>query len=135
MLGTQAELTILVGDREVVSLRCVLYKMKLFLSLMSMFLVAGVTQAGVGDCTVNDVLTLNNLIKSLGCTSSDGGNLVCVDVNQQSGAYAACPSGYTLTGCSCGMACGSWDVQNNNTCHCRCANIDWTSARCCKFAR
>ncbi|MGH0126091.1 UNVERIFIED_CONTAM: hypothetical protein FKN15_037272 [Acipenser sinensis] len=42
--------------------------------------------------------------------------------------------GYKPTGCSCGNACGSWDIRNDQTCHCQCANQDWTAARCCKIA-
>uniref|UniRef100_A0A8D0G8U0 Uncharacterized protein n=1 Tax=Sphenodon punctatus TaxID=8508 RepID=A0A8D0G8U0_SPHPU len=38
-----------------------------------------------------------------------------------------------VTGCACGMACGSWDIRAETTCHCQCSNIDWTSARCCKI--
>uniref|UniRef100_A0A8C4XHZ9 Resistin n=1 Tax=Erpetoichthys calabaricus TaxID=27687 RepID=A0A8C4XHZ9_ERPCA len=37
------------------------------------------------------------------------------------------------TGCACGYGCGSWDIQNEMTCHCQCANMDWTTARCCKL--
>ncbi|XP_034960687.2 resistin-like isoform X1 [Zootoca vivipara] len=50
------------------------------------------------------------------------------------GADAICPSGYLATGCACGMACGSWDIRGDNACHCQCARIDWTAARCCKVA-
>ncbi|MGH0126090.1 UNVERIFIED_CONTAM: hypothetical protein FKN15_037271, partial [Acipenser sinensis] len=39
--------------------------------------------------------------------------------------------GYKPTGCSCGNA---WDIRNDQTCHCQCANQDWTAARCCKIA-
>uniref|UniRef100_A0A8C7DZR5 Uncharacterized protein n=1 Tax=Naja naja TaxID=35670 RepID=A0A8C7DZR5_NAJNA len=38
------------------------------------------------------------------------------------------------TSCACGMACGSWDIRQDSICHCQCANIDWTSARCCKIS-
>jgi len=57
--------------------------------------------------------------------------------------YATCPSGYTVTGCSCGMACGSYSIQavsggrTRCFCHLGCNGgnpIDWTTARCCKIA-
>ncbi|XP_016846768.1 resistin [Anolis carolinensis] len=60
--------------------------------------------------------------------------LTCTTI-KTSGALAACLHGYTVTGCSCGKACGSWDVRDNSTCHCQCANVDWTAARCCKIVR
>ncbi|XP_042549648.1 resistin [Dipodomys spectabilis] len=47
------------------------------------------------------------------------------------GNLASCPAGHVVTGCSCGMGCGSWDVRAGNTCHCQCAGMDWTGARCC----
>lgn len=40
-------------------------------------------------------------------------------------------AGLAVTSCSCGSACGSWDVREGTTCHCQCAGIDWTAARCC----
>uniref|UniRef100_A0A8C4TGF4 Resistin n=1 Tax=Erpetoichthys calabaricus TaxID=27687 RepID=A0A8C4TGF4_ERPCA len=43
-------------------------------------------------------------------------------------------SGYNPTSCACGFGCGSWDIQNEMTCHCQCANMDWTTARCCKLS-
>nr|XP_060616944.1 resistin-like [Anolis sagrei ordinatus] len=60
------------------------------------------------------------------------GGLNCVFTSSR-GALASCPHGYTVTGCSCGMACGSWDVRGDSTCHCQCHRIDWTAARCCKI--
>ncbi|KAK7821259.1 hypothetical protein U0070_000205 [Myodes glareolus] len=42
-------------------------------------------------------------------------------------------AGMAVTGCACGYGCGSWDVQNGNTCHCQCAGMDWTTARCCRL--
>uniref|UniRef100_A0A8C8UJC9 Resistin-like beta n=1 Tax=Peromyscus maniculatus bairdii TaxID=230844 RepID=A0A8C8UJC9_PERMB len=43
-------------------------------------------------------------------------------------------AGMAVTGCACGYGCGSWDIQNGNTCHCQCSVLDWTTARCCKLA-
>ncbi|XP_059133611.1 resistin-like alpha [Peromyscus eremicus] len=51
------------------------------------------------------------------------------------GKLASCPSGMIATGCSCGFACGSWNVQNENICHCLCPIIDWTLARCCDLRK
>ncbi|KAG8519268.1 Resistin [Galemys pyrenaicus] len=44
----------------------------------------------------------------------------------------ACPAGFAVTGCACGYGCGSWDVRAQTTCHCQCAGMDWTAARCCR---
>ncbi|CAO2631797.1 Resistin-like beta [Lemmus lemmus] len=58
--------------------------------------------------------------------------LSCTSV-KASGRWASCPSGMAVTGCACGYGCGSWDIQNGNTCHCQCAVMDWTTARCCRL--
>ncbi|XP_033053653.1 resistin isoform X1 [Trachypithecus francoisi] len=42
-------------------------------------------------------------------------------------------AGFAVTGCTCGSACGSWDVRAETTCHCQCAGMDWTGARCCRL--
>ncbi|KAL2764258.1 resistin isoform b precursor [Daubentonia madagascariensis] len=42
-------------------------------------------------------------------------------------------AGFAITGCTCGSACGSWDVRAETTCHCQCAGMDWTGARCCRL--
>uniref|UniRef100_A0A8C8WET1 Resistin n=1 Tax=Panthera leo TaxID=9689 RepID=A0A8C8WET1_PANLE len=41
-------------------------------------------------------------------------------------------SSFAVTACTCGSACGSWDVRAETTCHCQCAGMDWTGARCCR---
>lgn len=43
------------------------------------------------------------------------------------------PAGFAVTACTCGSACGSWDVRAETTCHCQCAGMDWTGARCCRL--
>ncbi|XP_058584123.1 resistin isoform X1 [Neofelis nebulosa] len=48
------------------------------------------------------------------------------------GDLATCPLGFAVTACTCGSACGSWDVRAETTCHCQCAGMDWTGARCCR---
>ncbi|XP_005413229.2 PREDICTED: resistin [Chinchilla lanigera] len=59
-------------------------------------------------------------------------DLDCRSVSSR-GNLATCPSGFEVTGCACGMACGSWDVRAGTTCHCQCAGMDWTAARCCRL--
>ncbi|XP_025772217.1 syntaxin-binding protein 2-like [Puma concolor] len=46
--------------------------------------------------------------------------------------HAAGAEGFAVTACTCGSACGSWDVRAETTCHCQCAGMDWTGARCCR---
>ncbi|XP_035299243.1 resistin-like gamma isoform X2 [Cricetulus griseus] len=90
---------------------------------------------------VNTEETLDSVMKSLkelvsyhdGRRSTMTTTLSCTSVKAM-GTLASCPSGMTVTGCSCGFACGSWNVQNENVCHCLCPIIDWTIARCCKLA-
>ncbi|MGH0150596.1 UNVERIFIED_CONTAM: hypothetical protein FKN15_057376 [Acipenser sinensis] len=55
-------------------------------------------------------------------------------INIRLSVMAVTQRGYKPTGCSCGNACGSWDIRNDQTCHCQCANQDWTAARCCNIA-
>ncbi|XP_004378229.2 resistin-like beta [Trichechus manatus latirostris] len=43
--------------------------------------------------------------------------LLCVSVTA-SGKLASCPAYIAATGCACGYACSSWDVQRENMCHC-----------------
>ncbi|XP_054832304.1 resistin-like [Eublepharis macularius] len=59
--------------------------------------------------------------------------LTCMNVKSR-GRLATCPSGFKVTACSCGMACGSWDIRGEHVCHCQCAVMDWASARCCKMS-
>ncbi|ELV09981.1 Resistin [Tupaia chinensis] len=40
---------------------------------------------------------------------------------------------FSVTACTCGSACGSGDVRAETTCHCQCAGMDWTGARCCRL--
>ncbi|KAM9241630.1 resistin [Dugong dugon] len=57
-------------------------------------------------------------------------HLDCRSVTSR-GDLVTCPSCFAVTSCTCGSACGSWDVHAETTCHCQCPNIDWTGARCC----
>ncbi|XP_021065620.1 resistin-like alpha [Mus pahari] len=61
--------------------------------------------------------------KTLSCTSVKSMN-----------RWASCPAGMTATGCACGYACGSWEIQNGDTCNCLCLLIDWATARCCQLS-
>ncbi|KAG8550203.1 hypothetical protein GDO81_027655 [Engystomops pustulosus] len=82
--------------------------------------------------TGSDVPHLLDTIKSVVSQYYGKMELECVSVSEGS-SYSKCPTGYTATGCSCGSACGSWDIQSSNVCHCQCANMDWTAARCCRM--
>ncbi|CAO2631794.1 Resistin-like gamma [Lemmus lemmus] len=85
---------------------------------------------------VNTTETLDSLLekkikKLLHCGATK--SLSCTSVTA-TGTLASCPAGMAVTGCACGYGCGSWDVQNGNTCHCQCKGMDWTTARCCQLA-
>ncbi|XP_052596792.1 resistin-like alpha [Peromyscus californicus insignis] len=91
---------------------------------------------------VNTEETLDSIIKKLKEALSYGGYLPstvnrtpsCTSVKAV-GRLASCPAGMIATGCSCGFACGSWNIQNENICHCLCLFIDWTVARCCQLRK
>ncbi|KAM3846945.1 resistin [Vipera latastei] len=91
--------------------------------------------ANTQTCEIDSVIELKtkNIIASAVSSALSKIQLGCQDVFGQ-GAFAACPSGFLPTACSCGMGCGSWDIRQNSVCHCQCAGIDWTSARCCKIS-
>nr|XP_060615808.1 resistin-like [Anolis sagrei ordinatus] len=107
-------------------------KMKAILVLLFAVLIPA-KYASAQTCSVDSALDakINAAIDSK--VSMLVPELSCTSVSAQ-GADVFCPSGYKATGCSCGMACGSWDIRGENQCHCQCANIDWTSARCCKVS-
>ncbi|KAG9466220.1 hypothetical protein GDO78_017003 [Eleutherodactylus coqui] len=110
--------------------------MKQWLSLiiLSVMAVAAFSDksTSTGQCCLNDVLSLTSLLQSMVTTIMQKSKITCIDVNQK-GALVSCPTDYSPVSCSCGMACGSWDIQGQRSCHCQCANIDWTSAQCCKI--
>ncbi|XP_075799995.1 resistin-like alpha [Microtus pennsylvanicus] len=85
--------------------------------------------------------TLDSVMKKLKEARTDGRppsamtkSLSCTTINA-SGTLASCPPGMIATGCSCGFACGSCNVQNENICHCLCPIVDWTIARCCQLRK
>uniref|UniRef100_A0A8C8UPX0 Resistin-like alpha n=1 Tax=Peromyscus maniculatus bairdii TaxID=230844 RepID=A0A8C8UPX0_PERMB len=87
---------------------------------------------------VNTEETLDSIIKKLKEALSNHPSTVthtlsCTSV-KASGNLASCSAGMIATGCSCGFACGSWNIQNENVCHCLCPIIDWTLARCCQLS-
>ncbi|XP_072471855.1 resistin-like beta [Notamacropus eugenii] len=59
------------------------------------------------------------------------GHLYCISM-KSNGRLSSCPRGFAVTSCACGYGCGSWDVQGDQTCHCQCQVMDWTTARCCR---
>nr|XP_033813403.1 resistin-like beta [Geotrypetes seraphini] len=98
--------------------------------LLIVLLESGFVAADPEKCTISDLLTLESICKSKESTCNC--KLACTDV-VANGALATCPTGNIPTSCSCGMACGSWDIRNGTSCHCQCNNMDWTSARCCNL--
>ncbi|KAM4050560.1 resistin-like beta [Anomaloglossus baeobatrachus] len=85
------------------------------------------------ECVSKDDPTLKNLMSSMAAKPKEKSNIVCINVHKK-GSLAPCPRDFIPFSCSCGMACGSWDIRNQRSCHCQCSIIDWTSARCCKIA-
>ncbi|NP_001186158.1 resistin precursor [Oryctolagus cuniculus] len=105
------------------------------LSLLLLLLPAlGLLVSSESLCPVDDAI--NEKIKdgtsSLFLSGTRSLNLECRTVTSR-GALATCPGGYSVTSCTCGSACGSWDVRAETTCHCQCAGMDWTGARCCRI--
>ncbi|XP_036738790.1 resistin [Manis pentadactyla] len=88
---------------------------------------------GKSLCSVDEAISEKVLDDArsliLGAIRNTG--LDCLTVTSR-GALATCPEGFAVTSCSCGSACGSWDVRVGTTCHCQCAGMDWTGARCCR---
>ncbi|XP_077334324.1 resistin-like beta [Lithobates pipiens] len=105
--------------------------MKLLFCLFFLSVVTADTKTCAGQSCLRDVVSLTNLMKSMASEVLENSKIVCIDAHY-TGAYATCPTDYACTGCACGMGCGSWDIQSQNTCHCQCKPMDWTTARCCK---
>ncbi|KAM5127225.1 resistin-like [Mantella aurantiaca] len=78
--------------------------------------------------------TLDYAIRNLVKQYTPQPELDCTNVFSK-GTDATCPDGYQVTGCACGMGCGSWNVVEKKGCHCQCANMDWTSVTCCRIKR
>ncbi|XP_052610115.1 resistin [Peromyscus californicus insignis] len=105
------------------------------LSLLLLFLlfpVPGLLGSSRALCSMDEAMgekikqgfsfLLSEAVKNIG--------IQCRTVSSR-GELASCPEGLAVTSCSCGSACGSWDVREGTICHCQCAGIDWTAARCC----
>ncbi|XP_015680022.1 resistin [Protobothrops mucrosquamatus] len=105
---------------------------KLFIFLLFTLLLSE-KYANAQTCEIDSVIELKTkkLIASAVSSALKKIEMACQNVFAR-GAFAACPSGFLPTSCACGMACGSWDIRQDSVCHCQCAHIDWTSARCCK---
>ncbi|XP_040606669.1 resistin-like alpha isoform X2 [Mesocricetus auratus] len=107
-------------------------------TICSLLIIGSLLQLMVPVNTQDNLASLLGKLKEL-LKNQDGhqfpvtNTLSCTSVKAM-GTLASCPTGMTATGCSCGFACGSWNVQNENVCHCLCPVIDWTAARCCKLA-
>ncbi|CAH2297153.1 resistin [Pelobates cultripes] len=107
--------------------------MKFFVILLVLSPGAVLSNECINECSLTDPTSLNSLMQSVVEMVLKNAQIVCTDVLQR-GDLATCPEGTTPASCSCGSACGSWDVRSGTTCHCQCHKIDWTSARCCKVA-
>ncbi|XP_072269741.1 resistin-like [Pyxicephalus adspersus] len=104
--------------------------MKIYMAILLLLPLLGLVNGHGCD----EACTVENAIKYLVEHTYPVPELDCTTVNAR-GADVSCPTGYLATGCSCGMACGSWNLVGKSQCHCQCANIDWTSAVCCRNVR
>ncbi|XP_018123336.1 resistin-like beta [Xenopus laevis] len=132
LIALPNELSQGVVRRRGVTLGETIGKMKLSLTLVVLFLVPVITTERSSDCSISDLVAFNGIIKSMVVSIVEKSEINCIDV-RGSGSLASCPADTTVVSCACGMGCGSWDIQSKTTCHCQCANMDWTSARCCKI--
>uniref|UniRef100_A0A8C5QHU7 Resistin n=1 Tax=Leptobrachium leishanense TaxID=445787 RepID=A0A8C5QHU7_9ANUR len=107
--------------------------MKMFGVLLILSLGAVLIDGCVSECSLSDLSSLNSLMRSMAETVLANARVECSDSHQK-GNIASCPEGTTPVSCSCGMGCGSWDIRSDTTCHCQCAGMDWTTARCCKVS-
>ncbi|XP_075132058.1 resistin-like [Leptodactylus fuscus] len=101
--------------------------MKLYISALVLLLVPILATGFEVPCGVDQA------IRSTVAQHTSKLGLECTSVTDRS-SYASCPSGYTTVSCSCGMGCGSWDIQTPNKCHCQCGGMDWTTATCCRIS-
>ncbi|EDL74954.1 resistin [Rattus norvegicus] len=103
-----------------------------FLLLFLFFLVLGLLGPSMSLCPMDEAISkkINQDFSSLLPAAMKNTVLHCWSVSSR-GRLASCPEGTTVTSCSCGSGCGSWDVREDTMCHCQCGSIDWTAARCC----
>uniref|UniRef100_A0A8C5QHM0 Resistin-like beta n=1 Tax=Leptobrachium leishanense TaxID=445787 RepID=A0A8C5QHM0_9ANUR len=109
------------------------YTMKVTGIIIIISLGSVLTSGYNNECCLSDLVSMDNLLKSLADKIAGKIKLACFDVHEKTDT-ATCPEGSTPSSCTCGMACGSWDIRSGTTCHCQCENMDWTTARCCKTA-
>ncbi|XP_032205616.1 resistin-like beta [Mustela erminea] len=83
-------------------------------------------------CSLDSIVDtkIKEVLNGLEISTSPAKKMTCVSITS-SGRLSSCPAGTVVTGCACGYGCGSWDIRGENTCHCQCSTIDWTTARCC----
>ncbi|XP_028907409.1 resistin-like [Ornithorhynchus anatinus] len=100
--------------------------------LLLLLPVLGLMAQECAKCTIDSIvdLKIQMALEQHVSAALNKSQFLCTSVTTR-GNLASCPLGYLATGCSCGFACGSWDIRSEITCHCQCANMDWTSARCC----
>ncbi|XP_020026218.1 resistin [Castor canadensis] len=103
------------------------------LSLL-LFPVLGLLVSCKSLCPIEEAISekIKEDVNSLILESLKGIDMNCKTVTSR-GDLATCPAGHVVTSCTCGSACGSWDVRADTTCHCQCAGMDWTGARCCRM--
>ncbi|XP_006170284.1 resistin isoform X1 [Tupaia chinensis] len=108
-------------------------KMKVLLLLLLPVL-GTLVSSSKPQCTIQDVINqkIEEDFSSLILQAIGNIGMNCQTVTSR-GALATCPSGFSVTACTCGSACGSGDVRAETTCHCQCAGMDWTGARCCRL--
>ncbi|XP_032250759.1 resistin [Halichoerus grypus] len=99
-----------------------------------LLLVLGLLVFGQSLCPVDEAINekIQDGTRSLIVETMRNFGLSCRSVTSR-GDLATCPAGFAVTACTCGSACGSWDVRAETTCHCQCAGMDWTGARCCRL--
>ncbi|XP_040191698.1 resistin-like [Rana temporaria] len=95
------------------------------LCALALLLLLGLVNAHDVPCTLDKAIK-NTVTQYCPCPT-----LECTSVSSP-GSEVACPSGYAVSGCSCGMGCGSWDIREKSRCHCQCDKMDWTTAVCCR---
>nr|XP_027810658.1 resistin isoform X2 [Marmota flaviventris] len=96
--------------------------------------VLGLLVSSKSSCPMDEAIDekIQGGISSLILAAIQNIRLDCRTVTSR-GNLATCPAGLSVTACTCGSACGSWDVRAETTCHCQCAGMDWTGARCCRL--